>query len=613
MEHCYSIGNKAPEILNVVIEIPQTNEMSEKIEIDLSNGKVVIALNIYPPIPIYWHYGSIPQTIGDEGEALDIVILQNGSSVKPGDEVEVRPIGVFRAIDGWETKDDKIISVPNTEEYEHILEIEDLPLIKTVEGYKLPFQEIMNNFIANYRSEDDIVCNGWGSSVDARQIILMGLKKYHCAPLAKDENEAHAFPLYHHIFIPPPPKHYSETYFIEDVEQVRNLFEGEKYDSEYGYIISGAKLKSTLRKAGVNIGRSRLRGHDRTKLIGERLRMADLLIKYGAKVFTAANDEDWLKRARDRGVITAYVDHENYDVENVAGISTMDLRTIHYQRADGAHIAIVDHGVDREALKDRLIRMGVSKAHEDCHVFNVPDRLIPWEVPARGGKVITQLSNWVDYGFNVWPDKQNRPHLVIGEAVKKIAKALGREWELEKFIKDCEQEFEGVHLLELAEGQIYGAPTNSIDVGTAIISNSSLSEKSRRNMEKNLRRPVDNSMHMEEDVPGLRCAVFPIDKSVYSILLEGDPLHHASVDRSRIDPLDPMDPFFDVHGPEHKNLVARVRERREAMGETAYIQNAVTVRRRRSRGQVKNEVAGAGKDKNDLPPEEKNAKRRDSK
>ncbi|MDJ0933604.1 hypothetical protein [Breoghania sp.] len=63
---------------------------------------------------------------------------------------------------------------------------------------------------------------------------------------------------------------------------------------------------------------------------------------------------------------------------------------------------------------------------------------------------------------------------------------------------------------------------------------------------------------MDECAPDLRCAVFPLDKSAYSLLLEGDPLHHASVDRACIDPLDPMDSFFDV-----------------------LVQNAVTVRRRR--------------------------------
>ncbi|WP_300474659.1 hypothetical protein [Breoghania sp.] len=45
--------------------------------------------------------------------------------------------------------------------------------------------------------------------------------------------------------------------------------------------------------------------------------------------------------------MTTHVDHEDYEMENVAGISAMDLRTIQYRRADEAHVAVVEHGVDR--------------------------------------------------------------------------------------------------------------------------------------------------------------------------------------------------------------------------------------------------------------------------
>ncbi|MEI2385705.1 inorganic diphosphatase [Breoghania sp. JC706] len=580
MEHVFEIGDRAPDIVNVVIEIPKTPAMTQKLEVDLCDGSLLNAGDIDPPIPIHWHYGAIPQTFGGEGEALDVLVVADESERRSGERVRVRPIGVFIAIDGWETNDDKIIAVPDTEAHAGIREIGDLPPIGTGVDAGMPLAAAMNAFLARYRPGDAIVFDGWGNSTDARRIIRLGMNKYRCAPLARTRRDAHTFPLYQHIFVPPPPRHYGATHYLEDVAPVRALFEREPCDREYGHIVSGADLKRELRAVGYAVGRSRLRGHDRQRLVAERLRMADLMMRYGAKVFTASNDADWLRRARAHGVVTAHVDHEDYEVENVAGISAMDLRTIQYKRADDTHVAIVEHGVGREALKDRLVRIGVAGRDEDCLVFNVPDRLIPWEVPARHTRY-TQLTNWVDYGFNIWPDRHNRPHLVIGEAVEKIARARGRTHELDAFIEVCAPEFEGVHILRLAEDHPYGAPTNSIDVGTAIISNTSLAPHSRDEMEEILQRPVDNTLEVEEDVPGLRCAVFPIDKSAYSILLEGDPLHHASVDRSCIDPLDPMDSFFDVHGSEHENLAARVRERREAMGEGIFVQNAVTVRRRR--------------------------------
>ncbi|PRD40510.1 hypothetical protein C5748_26600 [Phyllobacterium phragmitis] len=580
IEHCYSVGSKAPVILNIVIEIPATDAMTQKLEVDLSDCTVISAGEVYPPVPIYWHYGCIPQTLDSEGEALDIILLMDETCVSSGDEIEVRPIGVARITDGWEIQDDKIIAVRNTKQHALIREINDLPPVTTVDDKRISFKDAVADFFKQYRAEGGIIHSGWGNSREARAIIENGLKKYHCVPLAKDKDSAHIFPLYQHIFIPPPPRHYGETHFLEEIEQVRSLYENQEYHSDYGYIISGAALKTALRQAGYKVGRSRLRGHNRAAVIDERLRIADCLIRYGVKVFTASNDLDWLEKAEARGVATAQIEHEEYDVENVAGISALDLWTIHYQRADGTHIAVVEHDVDTVALKERLLTIGIAKEDEACHVLNVPDRLIPWEVPARGGKRITQVTNWIDYGFNIWPDKQNRPYLVIGDAVRKIAEAQGRRRELDAFVKRCEREFDGVHFLKLAEGQPYGSPTNSIDVGMAIISNSSLVEKSRLEMQEVLQRPIDNSLHLTEDAPGLRCAVFPVDKPTYTLLQEGDPLHHLSIDRNFIDPLDPMDAFFDVFGPEHRELVVRLKDKRQAMGEALCVQNAVTLRRR---------------------------------
>ncbi|MDJ0933606.1 hypothetical protein [Breoghania sp.] len=79
---------------------------------------------------------------------------------------------------------------------------------------------------------------------------------------------------------------------MEDIEPVRALFDRKPGDPDCGHIVSGAELKRRLRASGRAIGRSRLCGHCRDRLIAERLRMADVLAGYGAKVFTASNDTD---------------------------------------------------------------------------------------------------------------------------------------------------------------------------------------------------------------------------------------------------------------------------------------------------------------------------------
>lgn len=564
LKHRYRIGNRAPEIVNMVVEIPRTSAMTEKLEVDLHDGTVQIAHRPLPPVATYWHYGAIPETIGDEDEPIDAVLVDDGMARETGDEVEARIIGVFRAIDGWETKDDKIIVVPNTSAFGHIREIDDLPAIHAPGGLR-NFKSLMHSFVADYRTGDRVVWDGWSNRHDAIQIVEVGMNRYARIPLADHPSDAHSFPLYQHIFLPPPLKGYAETFYVEDVVDLDDLITERWDDGDYGGLISGIDLKRALRAAGYAIGRSRLRGHNREQLIAERFAMAHVLVRHGCKVFTASNDREWLRLAGERGVIGTYVDHEEYAVENVAGISALDLWTIHYRRADGVHVVIAEHGVEDSAVEARLVEIGIRRPDEECIVLNAPDRMIPWEVPARPPRRVTQLSNWIDYGFNIWPDRQNRPHLVVGEAVARIADLQGRRHELENFLERSRAEFRGVHMLELAEGHPYGAPTNSVDVGEAILSNTALAEGCRVRMQRILERPIDNTVHFHENVPGFRCAVFPVDKPAYSLLVEGDPLHHASVDRALVDPMDPMDPFFDVHGPEHQSLSAQLMKRRQEL------------------------------------------------
>ncbi|MDJ0933607.1 inorganic diphosphatase [Breoghania sp.] len=190
MEHVFSIGDRAPDLVNAIIEIPQTSAMSRKLEIDLATGRLTNAGDVDPPVPTYWHYGCLPQTLGDEGEALDVMLVVDSRVREPGEEVAVRPIGVFIAIDGWESNDDKIIAVPETPAHAHIREIGDLAPIRTLEGEDLPLAAAMNAFLARYWPGDAIIFDGWGNSCDALRIIRIGMNRYRCAPLAGSTHEA---------------------------------------------------------------------------------------------------------------------------------------------------------------------------------------------------------------------------------------------------------------------------------------------------------------------------------------------------------------------------------------------------------------------------------------
>ncbi len=53
------------------------------------------------------HYGCVPRTRSADGEALDVLLLQDGATRRPGDRVRARLVGVLRREDG----DHKLLAV----------------------------------------------------------------------------------------------------------------------------------------------------------------------------------------------------------------------------------------------------------------------------------------------------------------------------------------------------------------------------------------------------------------------------------------------------------------------------------------------------------------------
>jgi inorganic pyrophosphatase len=108
-----------------VIEIPKGSKA--KYEIDKPTGllrldRVMFAAFVYPI-----NYGFIPQTLGDDGDPLDILVLSQ-VSIQPLCLVECRIIGYMEMIDSGK-RDEKIIAVPlEDSSVSHMKDIEDLPI-----------------------------------------------------------------------------------------------------------------------------------------------------------------------------------------------------------------------------------------------------------------------------------------------------------------------------------------------------------------------------------------------------------------------------------------------------------------------------------------------------
>ena len=121
--HEITVGEKAPEVVNAIIEIPKDSHL--KYELDKESGLLKLDRFLYSAVYYPGDYGFIPQTLWDDHDPLDIIILTN-RPVHPLTLVNVRIIGVLRMIDGGE-KDDKLIGVyecdPRFHEYRSIKDI----------------------------------------------------------------------------------------------------------------------------------------------------------------------------------------------------------------------------------------------------------------------------------------------------------------------------------------------------------------------------------------------------------------------------------------------------------------------------------------------------------
>lgn len=122
--HGAECGNKAPATVNALIEIPQGSR--SKYEVDKTTGLLKLDRVIYSSFQYPINYGFIPQTLGQDGDPLDILVLCS-QSIQTLCLVEANVIGNMQMIDNGQV-DDKIIAVAAKDpSVNHISRMEDLP------------------------------------------------------------------------------------------------------------------------------------------------------------------------------------------------------------------------------------------------------------------------------------------------------------------------------------------------------------------------------------------------------------------------------------------------------------------------------------------------------
>ena len=122
--HDVTPGEDIPQEFNAIIEIPFGS--SVKYELDKESGLIKLDRVLYSAVYYPANYGFIPQTLAEDHDPLDVLVLCQ-ETVVPLTLIHARTIGIITMIDQGE-KDHKIIAVATDDpEFNSYREASEMP------------------------------------------------------------------------------------------------------------------------------------------------------------------------------------------------------------------------------------------------------------------------------------------------------------------------------------------------------------------------------------------------------------------------------------------------------------------------------------------------------
>ena len=157
-------------VINVVVEIPAGS--SHKIE--WNRDLAVMQLDRVEPAIFAkpTHYGFIPQTLDEDGDELDALIITD-QPLPTGIFLEAKVIGVMKFVDDDEV-DDKVVVVPADDRStgNAINSLADIP--------KQKIDQITHHFThyKDLKKPGSTVVKGWGDVEEAKAIIHESIERW---------------------------------------------------------------------------------------------------------------------------------------------------------------------------------------------------------------------------------------------------------------------------------------------------------------------------------------------------------------------------------------------------------------------------------------------------
>jgi inorganic pyrophosphatase len=166
--HDVTAGKDAPDIINVIIEIPKGSK--NKYEMDKETGLIMLDRALHTSQDYPFDYGFMPQSHWEDGDPLDVVVLTT-YPLAPGILVKVRPVGIAHMIDDGES-DAKIIAVPEKDpRWNEIVDLADINqhTLKEIEHFFLTYKMLQKK---------EVTIDGFGDKAAAIEAILKSQELY---------------------------------------------------------------------------------------------------------------------------------------------------------------------------------------------------------------------------------------------------------------------------------------------------------------------------------------------------------------------------------------------------------------------------------------------------
>lgn len=164
----HDIEPGTPEAINTIIEINKGSK--NKYEVDKKTGLISLDRVAHTAQDFPFDYGFIPQTLWDDNDPIDVVLLTTYPLV-PGILVEVRPVAIMNMIDGGDA-DDKVIAVPVSDpRWSEVKDLEDINkhTLKEIEHFYSTYKKLQNK---------EVSVTGFRGKKEAEAAFLRGIKLY---------------------------------------------------------------------------------------------------------------------------------------------------------------------------------------------------------------------------------------------------------------------------------------------------------------------------------------------------------------------------------------------------------------------------------------------------